>query len=237
LEPLPEDWLVIASQTCDIVAPNLSQEPHVEVFWCRAIEHTRAQYRDIRSTRRLDFRPDRENHPDRVLTVHAAFDRYVLPRSILENGSPRGDRSLSDASVRRLQAWMALRYSRPAWPDNFVKRIDTARDQLIEALTVAEKDDIAEVRIALSPQTSELNDRQSYRIAVFFVVDEQIWESDPDKRGVIHEAFAKFISSLKRCPGIEIDDQISGVVSGANFSWQQVQMTDQWNFANLTYRE
>jgi hypothetical protein len=235
--PVSADWLVVISQTCDVVAHMLNQEPHVEVVWCRAIDRPRAQFCDIKSTRRLDFRPDRQNHPEVVLTVHAAHDRYVLPRSILTNCRPRPDRRLAGMSIRRIQAWIALRYSRPAWPDQFVARLDPARGKLVQALEAVDSDDIAEVRIALSPHDIELNDREPYTVAVFFVVDEQVWESDPAKRQAIHASFGKFISALKGCGGIAVDENFSGVVSGAKFTWQQVQLTDQWNFANLTYRE
>jgi hypothetical protein len=237
LKPEAHDWLITISQTCDLVAPELRHEPHVEILWCRAIEKPRTQFRDLRSTRRLDFRPDRGNHPNVVLSAHAAEDRYVLPRSMLDGCKPRADRRLANTSIRRLQAWMALRYARPAWPESFVERVKAAKDGLVQALEAIETDDIAEVRIALSPHDAELDARRAYKVAVFFIVDEEIWESDPERRRAIYGAFSAFVASLKGCPGIVIDETVSGVRSGVDFTWQQVQATEPWNFANLTYRE
>lgn len=237
IKPETHDWLVTISQTCDIVAPELTQEPLVEILWCRRIEKPRAQFRDLRSTRRLDFRPDRERHPDIVLTTHAAEDRYVLPRSMLDGREPRADRRLASTSIRRLQGWMALRYARPAWPESFVQRVSVAKDDLVQALETIETDDIAEVRVALSPQDAELDASRAYRVAVFFIVDENIWVSDPERRRAIYAAFSAFVSSLKRCSGVVVDEIVSGVTSGVAFSWQQMQVTEAWNFANLTYRE
>jgi hypothetical protein len=236
LRPQAADWLVVLSQSCDLLAESLDQEPHVELLWCRPIPRPRAQFRDMRSTRRLDFRPHRQNHADVVLSAHAAQDRYVVPRSLLAAAAPRGDRILSAVSVQRLQAWIALRYSRPAWPDQFVGRITPARERLLEALESVERDDIAEVRIALAPNDAELPDGENYRVVVFFVVDEEVWNTAPAERSRIYTAFGAFVSALGSCPGVQLDDA-SEVVNGARFTWQQTQMTELWNFANLTWRE
>jgi hypothetical protein len=235
--PSANDWLVVVSQTCDVVAPSKQQEAYVEILWCRPIENTRAQYRDLRSTRQLDYRPNRESHPDIVLTAHASHDRYVVPRTLLGNAAPRPDQELSGTAIRRLQAWISLRYSRPAWPDAFVNRITpVCKNRLLKALEAVERDDIAEVRVALSPNDIELNDADSYRAVIFFVVDEETWQADSSKRRVIYTAFAKFVSALAECKGIVVEE-LSDVVNGATFSWQQVQATDLWNFANLTFKE
>ena len=76
-----EDWLVVVSQTCDVQATKLAAEPYVEVLHCRPVAgKPRKDRRDLRSTRYLDFRPNRSTHADLVLTAHAIADRYILPR-------------------------------------------------------------------------------------------------------------------------------------------------------------
>ena len=236
LRPQDADWLLVLSQTCDVLAGTLDQEPHVELLWCRAIPAPRAQFRDLRSTRRLDFRPHRQTHPEVVLSAHAAHDRYVVPRAVLERGAPRADRMLSAVSIHRLQAWLALRYSRPAWPDEFVTRIAPAHEAIVTALEGVGRDDIAEVRIAIAPNDAELTGSESYRLVVYFVVDENVWNTDAPGRQRIHVAFSAFLSALGRCAGIEVDQE-SRVLSGARFTWQQMQVTEPWNFANLTWRD
>jgi hypothetical protein len=171
-----------------------------------------------------------------VLSVHAAHDRYAVPRNALERSQPRVDRTLSATSVRRLQAWLALRYSRPAWPDEFVQRLASAHGQIVSVLESVARDDLAEVRIAFAPSDIELDQSQSYRVLIYFVVDETVWNSAPESRQRIHAAFALFVSTLEKCRGVQVDQE-SGVFSGAQFTWQQMQITDLWNFANLTWRE
>lgn len=220
-----EDWLVVLSQTCDIVAGKLEQEPLIEVLWCRPISKGRRGYVNRRSTRQLDFRPDAEELPAVFLSAHATRDRYVVPRELFLDYAPSADRSLSARAVNGLQSWYALRYTRPAWPDAFVDLIRPRKEDLEAALKVLSDDD-SELRVAIS------GGPDLYRLAVFLIIDESK-ASEPGYRQAAHQMFGDFISILRKCQRIEIDD-ISRVVVGSEFSWQAMQSTELWNFAALT---
>lgn len=79
--------------------------------------------------------------------------------------------------------------------------------------------------------------RKPYHVAVYFVVDETTWNTDQDGRAAIHRAFGRFVGELAACEGIEVDQDLSQVISGGEFRWQAAQATDEWNFANLSHRE
>lgn len=231
------DWLVVISQTCDVVQSKLENEPYVEILLCRLIDKIRADFAGRRSTRRLDFRPDKVNFPGVAVTAHATSDRYVVPRNVFENHGPDPSRALSANAVRLVQSWYAIRYTRPAWPDSFVRRIDRkSKERLVKALTAITTDDV-EVRVALKDKEVELNDDTSYYVAVFFVIDQQIWNSSQQIRKSVNSAFNEFVSALAACKGIVVDQKLSDVKSGDDFSWQMVNMTDEWNFANLSSGE
>lgn len=237
VEVAEADWLVVVSQTCDVVARTLESEPFVEVLHCQPIKKPRTQYRDFRSTRILDFRPNRETHGAVALTAHAVADRHLIPRELLRDHAPDGDRHLSSDAAQRIMAWYALRAGRPSWPDAFVKRIDKDSEHALEAAIEPLKEDIAEVRIGISEKDQELGDDQAYHVAVYFIVDAEIWEGDVEGRAAINTAFAMFVSKLNGCDGVEVDQDLSEVVSGDNFTWQETRATDEWNFANLSHRE
>lgn len=233
----PEDWLVVVSQTCDVVAKDLDQEPFVEVLHCRPIPKLRPQFKELHSTRRLDFRPNRQAHADLALNAHAVADRYFLPRNVLRNHAPDSARRLDSIATKRILAWFSLRYGRPAWPDAFVQRISRKCRDALEAALDPLRDDIAQVRVAIIPNDQELPSAQDYVVSVYFIVSEDIWDSDPEGRKVIYKAFNEYVTTLAGCKGIQVNDELSGVVSGSDFSWQQTQLTDEWNFANLSHRE
>ena len=232
----PDDWLVVISQTCDILATRLDAEPYVEVLHCRPVAgKPRKGRRDLQSTRYLDFRPNRGTHDDLVLGAHAIADRYIVPRELLAMHGPDEHRRLSDVAARRVLAWYALRASRPSWPDAFVERISAARDALEEILDPLA--DGLEVRVAIAESDAELEPAQPYNLTVFFVVDEPVWNDDAAGRAVVHAAFGRFVGELAACRGIRINEELSQVVSGGEFSWQASRSTDEWNFANLSHRE
>lgn len=237
VEVAADHWLVVVSQTCDVVARTLEAEPFVEVLHCKPIKKPRAQYRDFRSTRMLDFRPNRKTHEAVALSAHAVADRYLVPRELFKDRPPDADRQLSADAAKRIMAWYALRAGRPSWPDAFVRRIDKNIQDALEAAIEPLKDDIAEVRLGIVEKSVELGDDQSYHVAVFFVVDAEIWETDVEGRAAINVAFATFVSKLNECQGIEVDQDLSEVVSGDEFTWQETRATDEWNFANLSHRQ
>lgn len=231
------DWLVVVSQTCDIVAPKVEAEPLVEVLHCRPhAGRPRRGRRNLESTRYLDFRPNVATHQDLVLTAHAIADRYVIPRDLLGAHAPDAGRQLSMAVSQKVLAWYALRAGRPSWPNAFCDRVRTVRAALEEALD-ALADDIAEVRVGIAEKDQELGEDQSYHVVVFFVVDEDVWNNDVQGRTVINGAFAKFIAELDACEGVHLDQEESAVVPGHEFTWQETKLTDLWDFANLSHRD
>lgn len=227
-------WLVVISQTCDVVQPKLGNEPLVEVLHCRPEAGLRVEYQGRKSTRRLDFRPNKTHYPGLVLTAHATVDRHVVPRDLFVGHAPDATRQLSRTAVTNLQQWYALRYARPAWPDDFNRRIDTkAKKELAAALKILTVDDV-EVRVAIAENDLELEPGSPYHVAVFFVVDQTVWDSEPEVREQARRAFAEFVSALASCEGIVVNEELSDVKSGEAFSWQQTRATDEWNFANLS---
>jgi hypothetical protein len=229
----PEDWLVVVSQTCDIVAAKLESEPFVEVLHCRPIKKLRGEFKGLRSTRTLDFKPDRDTHKNLSLSAHAVADRYNIPREFFRDRKPDGARKLSAASTKRVLDWYALRPARPAWPNSFARRFRDTTDALIEALEPL-KDDVAEVRVAVVEVDEELEENLPYHIAVFFVVDQLDWDADAQARQATYESFNKFVAALRACKGIEVNEEISRVAPGEQFTWQETRYSDLWNFANLS---
>jgi len=227
-----DDWLVIASQACDVVAQNEEAEPLVEVLRCSCIAEPRAEYRDVRSTRVLDFRPNRETHAQVVLTAHATTDRFLVPRRILIQGAPDETRSLNANATKRILWWTALRYARPAWPNAFVQRLPKKKslEKILESLPSE-----VEVRVAITPSEQELPETEAYKLAVYFIVPEET--VDAGVREAIHAAFGQFVAAVDKCAGIDVEQDLSQVRMGDEFTWQETRSTDEWNFANLSYLE
>jgi hypothetical protein len=117
-----------------------------------------------------------------------------------------------------------------------VKRLNKRKTKLAEALKPLPHDEV-EVRVAITENDVELVDDHAYHLAVYFVVDQAHWDSSLDARKVVFEAFGAFVSHLAKCKGIDINQDLSGVHSGDDFSWQMTTTTDEWNFANLSQQD
>lgn len=232
-----DDWLVIVSQTCDVVASTIEAEPFVEVLHCRIPpgRKVRSQYARFRSTRIIDFKPNYATHNNLVLTAHATADRYLIPRQILAGLDPDAEKRLDEVAVKRLADWYALRSSRPAWPDSFVIRVGEAKDE-IEKIIKTFSDEL-EIRVAIAPRDQELDTDEPYKVAIWFVVDAVAWESDDKIRQAATAAYSQFITALGSCDGVLIDTDHGEVIPGDVFTWQQMGFTDEWNFANLSHVE
>ena len=230
-----EDWLIVISQTCDIVAGKLEAEPYAEILHCKPIAKIRSPNAGLRSTRYLDFKPNRQTHPETFLTAHAISSRCLIPRELLADIDPDKVRKCDEVAIQRIAAWYALRYSRPAWPDSLVMRIRDQKDKFAACIT--ELADDLEVRIAISPNDKELAPEEPYLVAVYFVVDAIEWDSNPVVREKAAAAYAAFVTTLSKCSGIKFDDEMSAVVSGAEFTWQQTRTSYEWNFASLSYAD
>jgi hypothetical protein len=118
-----------------------------------------------------------------------------------------------------------------------VKRIDKDTEKTLELALNPLKEDIAEVRVGIAERDEELAEGVAYHLVIYFIVDEAVWNGDPAGRGLIQAAFANFVAALNACHGIEVNQDLSGVVSGAEFTWQETRATDEWNFANLSHSE
>jgi hypothetical protein len=226
-----DDWVVLISQTCDVVAQKLASEPFVEVLHCRPIKKIRSQYSNLRSTRVIDFRPNQERHADTALSAHAISDRYLVPRECLAMLAPDPARCLDVIAVKRIAAWYAIRSTRPAWPDALVERLVGIKENIERVISPLA--DNLEVRISISPD-EELPVERSYRVTIWFVVDGIAWGEDPDVRAAALRAYGEFVQLISACIGIEFDEESSGLFSGNDFTWQQTRSSDEWNFANLS---
>jgi len=237
VEVQEDHWLVVISQTCDVVQPRLENEPFLEVLHCRPEPQLRSEFQGRKSTRRLDFRPNKATHPNLVLSAHAIADRHVVPRDLFVGHAPDGPRRLSATAVANLQQWYALRYARPAWPDAFNSRFDKkTKKKLADALKILTVDDV-EVRVAIGEREQELSIEEPYHLALFFIIDQQVWDTEPDVREQAQKSFAEFFSVLAGCEGIVLNEELSNVLPGDDFSWQLTRTTDEWNFANLSELE
>lgn len=123
----PKERLVVASQDCDILAKP-EQEPYVELLICKKEKPERcASLVEGNSSRWFLLDADKR-------FVAQAFQRVHVKKEALEQ-LELDNWSLGGEALERFARWLARRYIRPAFPDEFVEVFQAPVDGVFEDAT------------------------------------------------------------------------------------------------------
>lgn len=120
----PDDTLVIvASHDCDLAQPP-DKEPEIELVVGRQIQSLDGNYTHAKSSRilHIEFEGKEPLPAEFVITAKCG-----IPKNVLADFSPTTDFSLSPADCATFQMWLASRYRRAAFPDEFQRRLTESR--------------------------------------------------------------------------------------------------------------
>lgn len=125
----PYDTAIVVSHDCDI-AQLPPAEPMVEIIPVRRVETPNGNYTHAKNSRRLHLTLSggmNLSHIDLVAT-----QKILVSKDLLADYSPDETSVLTPGERSILQLWLAARYRRSAFPDEFDKRLsDTGlRDRL-----------------------------------------------------------------------------------------------------------
>jgi len=155
----PEDTVVIvASHDCDL-AQHPDKEPQVEVVVGRKILALNGNNTHAKSSRTLHigFEGDKA-----LLAEFVTTEKGSIPKKVLVDFSPATNVRLAPPDLATFQLWLASRYRRSAFPDEFERRLNES----------GLSDKIAK---AVKPSSMMIT-------AVFFDVDEgqEVARTEPD---------------------------------------------------------
>ncbi|MEO9586299.1 MULTISPECIES: hypothetical protein [Marinobacter] len=114
---LKEEFYVLATQSCDLAHGDFNNEPHAEFIGFSLISQVRPELSKASNSRALDVE----------MTVSAEVkclgfrmrERFFVRRELLENFSPTHPFHLSGNVCTQLTTWLAARYYRPSFSDDF----------------------------------------------------------------------------------------------------------------------
>ena len=115
--------VVVVSHDCDL-AQLPQSEPAVEAIVGRFIDAADGNCTHAKNVRRLHIAYAR--CADNALIEMTATAKIMLPKAELADHLPRGDLHLAANEHSILQRWLAARYRRAAFPDEFDKRLDNS---------------------------------------------------------------------------------------------------------------
>lgn len=116
----PNDTLVIvATHDCDL-AQSTENEPVIEVVIGHRIDNTDGNYTHAKTARILHIALEGDTP---LLAEFVSTAKHSIPKEALANFEPAAGGRLTPPSQVTFQRWLAARYRRSAFPDEFERRL------------------------------------------------------------------------------------------------------------------
>jgi len=193
-------WAVLISQDCDIVQ-SATVEHSVEVILGTDIDAVRPDCQHGKNPRQLDLIL---MHGD--VHKHVCFDarkRLMVRKEVLASHSP--DHQLSPESTDLLVRWVAKRYTRVAWPDQFNERLKTISTKLERLFKDDTGKSVTAIWLRLDPLREELPSDENYRLMVWLTVSAETRLDAAESRRV-QQFENRFRELLDHCKGIDLEE-------------------------------
>jgi hypothetical protein len=187
--PADRHWLVVLTQDCDLLR-STEKEPYVELIAGRVVEKEDALCQNGRNPRALQL-------PFGSIWIEFRIhDRFRVDKFVLADFPPDAGCALSEANRGVLRQWIARRYLRAPFPDEFNRRWMRHGKQIDRLLKGTSARRVSCIYIAGAD--AELGVKTPYRIQVLIVV--------PDGRSDDDDFEMDFESCLGGCQGVQVDN-------------------------------
>lgn len=229
---LPQNsQLLVLTQTCDLVCDSLEAEPNAELLSCTPLATPDPNLMHGRSSRRLHL-PIVKAGTELYVEI-SARNWHRVPRQILLECNLDPETKLSSENSRLLRHWAGSRYTRAAFPDAFVERLQCGPSRKrIERALKGNGRNITTLYLALNP-FEELAPDAMYRVAIYGVMRHDV-HSDPESRTQATKALDSIAETIRDCDGLElVDYQLLGE---QDMSLRDARGLVEWHFDFLSFR-
>ena len=212
-EQLEGKVAIVVSHDCDI-AQMPDAEPWVEVIVGNRLESVNGTYTHAKNARRLHLpfvAGSEQLNADLI-----AGDKQRIAKENLADHAPREAVGLAPADRSTLQRWLAARYRRSAFPDEFDRRLDETglRDRLSK-ITKAHGASITAIFFEVDAGKDVVRSSQNdpYELSIYLVYST---EADPDAAEQAAQVAGALIQKafFEKC------------FSGASQSWINIELID-----------
>lgn len=226
----PEDIVLVASHSCDVVQRDGEKEPVVELLRARLIPDVEVPDGNLshaKSPRLLQFRSSVTGRS--AVYSALAHDRWAIPRGMLVGATST---TWLEKDVTSLVAsWLARRYDRAALPDEFVDRARPANPKVLTALRHT-NDLVTGLYVNLS-SLAELPASVPYEVSLVATMKIDDYQH-PDRVLRARSAVGDLEVALTSCQGIEVRDAL--VVSEDGLSLADLREWTRWELDYISLR-
>jgi len=231
-DPSNDIWIVI-SQDCDLVQYDWDKEPFVELVRVLKVSDSEGEGMWLTSPRTYVFSDPPDEKPSHRFKC-IVHDRVRIDRRYLAYFSPDPHRSFAAENIRRLIHWIARRYVRAAFPDEFNNRIQSSLQKLArkKSSSLVKYSDLL-TGIYLYVPEGELEPEEVYEIVLWGVVrpnviKDQVLASHAQE--LVDELEALFFE----CDGIDVS--ASYLKSEQDVTLDHLHKWKRWDFDSLSLK-
>lgn len=231
LYEIPDDArLLIVSQTCDLIQESFASEPFFEILCLHPLnQKPDGGYLGGKNSRRIEFSLD---PPGDDITHWFAlpYNRHLINRELLLERQPES--SIQDKPLKMILAWLSRRYTRVAFPESFVKRINTRKKPIAKKFSRLNPL-VSNVYVRVTT-FEELDDAKEYLVEIILLMGASEFDNAEHYK-LCAEIKNELEFQLDKCDGIEVKE--ISVESTANTTIEDLKGFLDWDYSYLSFRE
>ena len=193
--------LIVITQDCDLIGES-DIEPFVELFLGRGIEAMDPLCRNGRNPRLLHVPLIEPQHRHSWLEI-SIHDRFRIRKEALVELAADDTVRIAIEEIGLLKRWIAKRYIRPAFPDEFNRRLDTVRRRLEKLFKSTEGRVVTGLFLDVADE--ELDADTPYDIGVRITAPAETWD-DSGRVRMLNSFEERLMSIIDDCDGVAISD-------------------------------
>lgn len=239
LESPDRTLVVIVSHDCDLAN---EQENYLEVIIGREIEKLEGNFTHAKNVRKLHIQFELSGE---IISLELPADKTKLLKQVLTNYHPRRDSRIVGKNHDILQRWLAVRYRRAAFPDEFNKWFkDMGLDNHLSKILRPHGSFIPAIFFDLDSgadiQRDDPNDPYVLEIIVLHTTDddhEKAFAAAIQAKRQIEKIFKEKLRAKDSNIWQYIELKDCSVMSDESLTYRQSTFLKQWRLEHISLRE
>lgn len=230
---------IVISHDCDI-AQSPDKEPFIEVIVGNRIDRLDGNKTHAKSPRTLHLQ---FSGPKQFFAEFTITDKSSLPKKKLMRFRPIYDSILSQESLNTLQLWLASRYRRAAFPDEFNKRMRRHRlDERITKLLKKYSNKVSALffDIDAGEMIERVTSDEPYLLNIYILYPTEIPDAATtagELQTTLETTFRETLFDKNSGSWQDIELGHMGTISEEGLSYRQAKSMKQWRLEYLSLKE
>jgi hypothetical protein len=224
--------LVVVSQDCDVCNSSYEKEPWVELLLAQPVAKPIWSLLNGNHPRQIQF--EVVDDKNKMFFESSIHDKFRIDRRELSKYSPQSTLGLTQETVRDVKHWLARRYVREGFPNEFERRISRSKSRLTNKIFALPEKGGLFTAIFLLISEDELPENENYKVIMWLTMTSEDYASQ-EKKEEVEKIAGQIAESMNGCEGVEVVG--FEVKSEANVSLEDRKQLKRWDYDALSFAE